>query len=195
MIDTGMLCLIVVFWLLFMGRTAMLMRQGVKVFVLAKGKSLKEKVLEFAMMPLFTVWTLLIVCTALRCPFLGAMSPVLFDVPALQWVGLVLCAVGVVIFVAALVSFGSAWRVGIDEEHSDRLVTGGIFGLSRNPIFVFMNMFFCGVFLVYPTVFFLLFFLGFAVGIHVQILNEEKFLRGKFGAAYEAYTCRVRRYL
>jgi protein-S-isoprenylcysteine O-methyltransferase Ste14 len=33
-------------------------------------------------------------------------------------------------------SFGTSFRVGIDVEHPDKLVTTGIFAVSRNPIYV-----------------------------------------------------------
>jgi protein-S-isoprenylcysteine O-methyltransferase Ste14 len=58
-----------------------------------------------------------------------------------------------------------------------------------------MDLYFAGTFLIFPNWFFLMFFVFTAVGIHIQILNEEKFLRGKFGAEYDGYTRNTRRYL
>ena len=193
MVNIIMLVLTLLFWVLFLGRTAMLMKQGVQVFVLAKGKGPAEKVLEILIVPLLVLWTAQIILTTLGKDFL--QLPVFWTAGSVQWVGVILCVAGLGIFLAALVSFGGAWRVGIDEEKSDRLVTNGIFAYSRNPIFLFMNMYFAGVFLVYPTPLFLLFFACFAVGIHRQILNEERFLRGKFGQDYASYCQTVRRYL
>ena len=193
MIDSIMLGMTVAFWALFLGRTVMLMKQGVRVFVLAKGKKLAEKAVEVLFVPMFVLWTGQILLTTLHMDWLAL--PYLWTSIAVQWVGMVLCALGLLIFLLALISFGSAWRVGIDESKSDKLVTDGIFAYSRNPIFLFMNMYFVGVFLVYPTVLFLLFFVGFAIGVHRQILNEERFLRGKFGGAYEEYCKKTRRYL
>jgi hypothetical protein len=43
---------------LFMGRTVMLMLRGVRVFVLAKGKSLPERLLEIILMPALVLWSL-----------------------------------------------------------------------------------------------------------------------------------------
>ena len=192
MVDAILLVLMLVFWVLFLGRTALLMRQGVRVFVLAKGKGFAEKLLEILIVPLLILWTAQVVLTTLGKDVFAL--PFLWVSGAAQWVGVALCAAGLVIFLAALLSFGNAWRVGIDEEKSDRLVTGGIFAYSRNPIFLFMDMFFAGVFLVYPTVLFLAFFACFALGIHRQILNEERFLRTKFGHDYDNYCQKVRRY-
>ena len=181
------------FWLLFLGRTAMLMRRGVQVFVLGKGKGWKQKLVEWALTPLMVLWSVEILMTALGNPLfpLALMG----SVPELRGVGLGFCVAGLMLFVWALVSFGGAWRVGIDERHSDRLITGGAFGFSRNPIFLFMDMYMLGIFLICPTLFFLLVFVGGAVLIHMQILNEERFLQGKFGGEYVDYRRRVRRYL
>jgi len=192
LIDILTLSLTLCFWVLFLTRTLMLARQGVKVFVMAKGKTWREKLVELALMPLLTLWSVQILLTAIGRPPFGL--PTLWASTPLRWLGVALCAVGLVIFVAALVSFGSAWRVGIDEKGSNRLVTTGAFARSRNPIFVFMDIFFLGVFLVYPTLFFGIFFVCFASGIHTQILNEERFLRGHFGDEYAAYCQKVRRY-
>ena len=167
--------------------------QGVPVFVLGKGKRLPQKLIELALEPLLVLWTVQIVFTSVGKPIFNL--PYLWDLPAVQWIGIILCAVGIAIFIAALISFGTAWRVGIDDKNSDRLVTDGIFKYSRNPIFVFMNMYFFGVFLVYPTVFFLIFSICFTAGIHLQILNEERFLQSKFGDEYAEYKKKTRRYI
>ena len=190
MIAFIMLC---AFWFLFMGRTVMLMLKGVRVFVLAKGKSLPERILEIILMPALVLWSLQIAFTVFGAPLLPA--PLFWDMPIIGIIGVAQCGAGLLIFVCALISFGSSWRVGIDEEHSDRLVTGGIFAISRNPIFLFMDLYFAGTFLIFPNWFFLAFFILSAAGIHKQILNEEKFLRAKFGGAYDEYTRKTRRYL
>jgi protein-S-isoprenylcysteine O-methyltransferase Ste14 len=52
------------------------------------------------------------------------------------WAGVALCLAGLSILLASLVSFGRSFRVGIDVEHPDQLVTAGIFSVSRNPIYV-----------------------------------------------------------
>ena len=171
----------------------MLKRQGVKVFVIAKGKRMRELLIEIAFVPLFIIWTVQIVLTAVGNPLFNL--PELWDSQTVQWAGLSLCLIGLLIFFAALVSFGNAWRVGIDKKNSNRLVTGGIFAYSRNPIFLFMNMYFFGTFLIFPTLFFLASFLCFAIGVHIQILNEELFLESKFGLEYVQYCKRVRRYI
>ena len=193
MINLIIFILIVLFWLLFLGRTAMLMRQGVKVFTLGKGKPFLQKVLEIFILPLFTLWTLQIILTSLELELFSL--PRFWSSKITAWVGVALCIIGLLIFLFALIAFGNSWRVGIDEEKSGKLVTRGIFAFSRNPIFLFMNLFFAGIFLACPNIIFLAFFLCFSVGIHIQILNEERFLRSKFGDDYKNYCQKVRRYI
>ena len=185
--------LLCIFWLLFMGRTVMLMLRGVRVLVLAKGKSLPERLIEIVLMPALILWSLQIGFTVFGVPLIPA--PAFWEMPAIQLAGIILCALGLVMFVFALISFGSSWRVGIDEERSGKLVTGGIFAVTRNPIYLFMDLYIAGTFLIFPNWFFLAFLVLSAAGIHRQILNEEKFLRRKYGEAYVAYTRKVPRYL
>ena len=36
----------------------------------------------------------------------------------------------------AIYTMGKSWRVGIDNQNPDNLITHGIYRLSRNPIFL-----------------------------------------------------------
>jgi protein-S-isoprenylcysteine O-methyltransferase Ste14 len=119
---------------------------------------------------------------------------ILFNVFLLKWIGVILCYAGIVVFLCALISFGKAWRIGIDETHSDELVTTGIFAVSRNPIFLFMDMYFMGILLIYPNILFIVATLCAIVGIHFQIIREEKFLLNRFGDKYAEYKRKTRRY-
>ena len=95
----------------------------------------------------------------------------------------------------ALISFGKAWRIGIDEKNSKDLITGGIFKYTRNPIFLFMDIYFFSISLIYPN--FVLVVIAFCmiIGIHFQIIREENFLESKFGKKYDEYKRKTRRYI
>jgi protein-S-isoprenylcysteine O-methyltransferase Ste14 len=45
----------------------------------------------------------------------------------LAWAGVALCLAGLLLMSWSLVSFGQSFRVGIDMEHPDKQVTGGVF--------------------------------------------------------------------
>src|SRR5262245_57486672 len=74
----------------------------------------------------------------------------LFQSEAISWVGVMLCFAGLSVLLLSLVSFGKSFRVGIDIDHPDKLVTTGIFAFTRNPIYVAFGFVLLGQFLVFP---------------------------------------------
>jgi len=110
------------------------------------------------------------------------------------WFGLGLCAIAIFGFTLALISFGDSFRVGIDENKPDKLVTTGMFALSRNPIYVCFLLFFAGLFLIHRNIVIAVGMALFAAAIHRQVLREEKFLKSHYGGEYEDYCKKVRRY-
>lgn len=118
----------------------------------------------------------------------------LIDLWQIKLLGVALVSAGFLIFFWALASFGASWRIGIDEKTPGTLVTSGAFSFSRNPIFVFLDAYFIGTFLINGTLSFLLFALVVIGGLHYQILQEEKFLTKTYGEAYLEYRQRTGRY-
>jgi len=118
-----------------------------------------------------------------------------FHSELLSWVGVLLCIAGLVLLLLSLVAFGKSFRVGIDVDHADKLVTTGVFAFSRNPIYVAFGFVLFGQFLVFPN-WVLLVYLAAGIWLfHRQVLREEEFLRQHCGQAYLEYCRRVRRYL
>lgn len=111
------------------------------------------------------------------------------------WLGVALCLVGLLILVLSLVSFGTSFRVGIDVDQPGRLVTTGIFAVSRNPIYVGFFVFLVGQLLVFPDWVPVLYLVGAAALFHRQVLREEQFMRQLYGREYADYCRRVRRYI
>jgi protein-S-isoprenylcysteine O-methyltransferase Ste14 len=99
------------------------------------------------------------------------------------------------LFLWSLISFRQSFRVGIDADHPDRLITDGVFAFSRNPIYVAFAMILIGEFFIFPN-WTSLIALGAATWLlHRQVLREEEYLGGHYGQAYAEYRRRVRRYL
>jgi protein-S-isoprenylcysteine O-methyltransferase Ste14 len=119
----------------------------------------------------------------------------LFQSAVIAWLGVVLCLVGVLILVLSLVSFGNSFRVGIDVDQPGRLVTTGIFAVSRNPIYVGFFVFLVGQLLVFPNWIPLIYLVAGTVLFHRQVLREEEFMRQCYGHVYNDYCRHVRRYL
>jgi protein-S-isoprenylcysteine O-methyltransferase Ste14 len=118
-----------------------------------------------------------------------------FDCDAIAWVGVFFCFGGLVFLLLSLVSFGKSFRVGIDVDHSDELVTTGVFAFTRNPIYVAFAFVLLGQFLIFPNWILLVYLAAGTWLFHRQVLREEEFLRKHYGQEYTEYCHRVRRYL
>ncbi|MGB7355280.1 MAG: isoprenylcysteine carboxylmethyltransferase family protein, partial [Acidobacteriaceae bacterium] len=110
-------------------------------------------------------------------------------------IGVACCGSGLSLMLASLVSFGRSFRVGIDSEHPDKLVTSGVFSFSRNPIYVAFALVLLGEFLIFPNWIFLAYAAAGTWLFHRQVLREEDFLRRRYGEEFTAYRERVRRSL
>jgi protein-S-isoprenylcysteine O-methyltransferase Ste14 len=127
--------------------------------------------------------------------FPSVSTQVFFDPMVSAWIGAVFCLAGLVLMAWSLISFGQSFRVGIDQEYPDRLITTGVFAISRNPIYVAFAVVLLGQFLIFPN-WILLLYLGGAIGLfHRQVLREEDYLKGHYGKEYTEYCNRVRRYV
>jgi protein-S-isoprenylcysteine O-methyltransferase Ste14 len=118
-----------------------------------------------------------------------------FHSNAAAWAGVALCLGGLLVLVASLVSFGRSFRVGIDVDHPDELVTTGVFSVSRNPIYVGFALILIGEFLAFPNWIPLAYLAGGLALFHRQVLREEEFMRDHYGQQYLQYCQRVRRYV
>ncbi len=190
--------LLAAFFAVFLGRTLVLYAKRQRVFVLGVGKKSLQAFVERAFLPAFLFWTTAALDRSLHLEFgivPAMLRTPLFEPMWLRGIGLALLSGGLLLFILALAAFGSSWRVGIDDERPGDLVTKGVFSLTRNPIFVALDLFLVGTFLVYSNLFFLVFALGAALGIHHQIVQEERHLLRCYGDSYRQYKRRARRYL
>ena len=89
----------------------------------------------------------------------------------------------------------NSWRIGIDEKNKTRLITKGLFSISRNPIFLGIMIANFGLFMVIPNAFSLLIVALSTISINTQIRLEEEFLKREFGDEYLEYTKKVRRWI
>jgi protein-S-isoprenylcysteine O-methyltransferase Ste14 len=113
----------------------------------------------------------------------------------ISWIGVFFCLAGLSLLLWSLISFGQSFRVGIDTEHPDKLITSGVFAFTRNPIYVAFALILLGQFLIFSN-WILLIYLGAATWLfHRQVLREEEYLKQHYGREYLEYSNRVRRYL
>lgn len=102
---------------------------------------------------------------------------------------------GDLIFLVSVLCMKDSWRAGIPDKDKTVLVTDGIYRFSRNPAFLGFDFMYIGVLLMYFNPLTAILSLFAIVMLHLQILQEEKYLTATFGDAYTAYKMRVFRYL
>jgi protein-S-isoprenylcysteine O-methyltransferase Ste14 len=189
---------LIIFLLVFFGRTIWLRRKGTKVFVLGSDKKGFSALLEKSFLIFFSTWLIEIGIHSLRL-FIQFLPLVLvrqiFKNQTIQFAGAIVIFVCLIVFYLALISFNSSWRVGIDTVSPGDLITTGVFSVSRNPIFLAMGLYFLGTFLINSNLFFLMCFVCIALGFHLQIRQEEAFLIERYGDSYRKYMAQVRRYI
>jgi protein-S-isoprenylcysteine O-methyltransferase Ste14 len=147
---------------------------------------------DFLIPPFALFYFYLVFAAAFDLPTVSRQE--FFHSAIVAWFGVFLCMAGLILLLLSLISFGNSFRVGIDKEHPDKLITTGVFAFSRNPIYVAFGTILLGQFMIFPN-WILLVYLGVAVWLfHRQVLSEEEYLKGRYGNDYSDYSHRVRRY-
>ena len=103
--------------------------------------------------------------------------------------------IGDLIFLISVLCMKDSWRAGIPEKDKTKLVTDGIYKYSRNPAFLGFDFQYIGISLIYFNLLTLIFTIFAVTMLHLQILQEEKYLTATFGAEYQSYQRQVFRYL
>ncbi|WP_088328809.1 isoprenylcysteine carboxylmethyltransferase family protein [Lacimicrobium sp. SS2-24] len=125
--------------------------------------------------------------------YLGMFSS-LYHAPVVI-TGMILLSVGFVGTMSIHLLLGDRWRSGIDPYQPEGLMTQGVYGLSRNPMFVGVAMAQLGFFLALPSMFSLVCLLVGQVTLHRQVKSEEAHLSARFPQDYALYRRNVRRWL
>jgi protein-S-isoprenylcysteine O-methyltransferase Ste14 len=114
--------------------------------------------------------------------------------PALDVLGGVMLAAGVLLFVAGLVNLGGSTRMGLPAERT-ALKTQGVYRFTRNPMYTGGYLLCLAAVLWTANAVILALALAAVVIHHRIVLAEERYLAAQFGEAYTQYAGRVRRYL
>jgi protein-S-isoprenylcysteine O-methyltransferase Ste14 len=171
-----------------LARVVLMRRSGIRAMHFGDLDKTDFLIPPFALFYFYTVFA-----AAFRLPLISTQE--FLQSEGIAWSGVVLCFVGTSLLLVSLVSLGTSFRVGIDVDHPDRLVTTGIFAVSRNPIYVGFAFVLLGQFLVFPNWVLLLYLMAGIWLFHRQVLREEEFLRKHYGQEYVEYSKRVTRYL
>ncbi|MDX2170921.1 MAG: isoprenylcysteine carboxylmethyltransferase family protein [Deltaproteobacteria bacterium] len=169
-------------------------RFGHSGIVMFRSGRVDQHVRELALVGLVAILTVQAVGAASGRGPIGPVLP-LADSSAVAALGVLLSLVGIVLMVRAQLDMGASWRVGVDEQARPGLVTGGLYRVSRNPIYLALFVALAGFTLVMPTWLSLLALIGAVVGVGRQVREEEAYLRRAYGTDFERYAARVGRFL
>lgn len=181
------LIVLAVFYGIYFGKMLVQKRRGIRTRQIGRRKE-KE---------IHTVETLMSIAT------LGAPIAQLVSI-AFEWnhlpvgtrfTGFIVGMLGNVIFLLSVLCMKDSWRAGIPDKDKTELVTTGIYRYSRNPAFLGFDFMYIGVLLMYGNLLTLVFSVLAVVMLHLQILQEERYLVNAFGAPYQEYCRHVFRYL
>jgi len=104
--------------------------------------------------------------------------------------------IGIGVFAAGIRNFSSAATPVQGTRPTRALVTTGIHGWSRNPIYLGMFLIYGGIGIVVRSPWILILLLLLAITMRYGVVaREEAYLERRFGDAYRDYKARVRRWL
>ena len=112
-----------------------------------------------------------------------------------RFTGFCVGMLGDLIFLISVLCMKDSWRAGIPEEDRTELVTDGIYAFSRNPAFLGFDLQYIGVLLMFCNLLTAAFTVFAVSMLHLQILQEERYLTAAFGPEYLQYRRHVLRYL
>jgi protein-S-isoprenylcysteine O-methyltransferase Ste14 len=121
--------------------------------------------------------------------------PVLPTGPALDRTGLALVMAGLALVIAAAVEFRRHQTTILPREVPRAMLTRGLYAWSRNPIYLGDAVLLAGVALMMDAAALVFVPVFMAVIARRFILGEEAGMRAVFGADFDAYAARVRRWI
>ena len=119
---------------------------------------------------------------------------------SLHWISAIIAGsmvlTGIAIFAAGIRNFSSAATPVQGTKPTRTLVTTGIHGWSRNPIYLGMFFVYGGIGVIVRSPWILILALPLAVMIRYGVVaREEAYLEQRFGDPYRDYKARVRRWV
>jgi protein-S-isoprenylcysteine O-methyltransferase Ste14 len=117
-----------------------------------------------------------------------------------HWVSAVIAGfmilIGIAVFAAGIRNFASAATPVQGTKPTQTLVTRGIHGWSRNPIYLGMFLVYGAIGIAVRSPWILILVLPLALTMRYGVVaREEAYLKQRFGNAYRDYKARVRRWL
>lgn len=127
--------------------------------------------------------------------FWGLISNVyVLDKPVFHWIGFIVGIVALLMMTIARLNLGECWRIGLDYQSKDDLITTGFYKYIRNPYFLFLLWFQFSSILIVPNAIMIGSYIQSALLLGLQIRQEEIFLADKYGNVYLEYKAKTGRF-
>lgn len=183
------LALLTVYYAAYLTKLFGQRRKGIKTVQLGKGEKSRRTVIVENILQITS-------CVAIVAEGVSIIFNSGWGLPSLLRITGIFCTgCGTIIFILAMVTMRDSWRAGIPTTDETKLVTKGIYRISRNPAFLGFDLVYLGVGIAFFNVVLAVITLMGIVVLHHQILEEENFLSKVFGPEYETYKKQVGRYI
>lgn len=179
--------ILAVFYAIYFGKMIIQKKKGITTHQIGKRKEKELHTVE----ALMSVATFSVVIIQL----LSIFSDWNIMPSGARFTGFCIAGIGDIFFLISVIYMKDSWRAGIPEKDKTKLVTDGIYKFSRNPAFVGFDFMYIGVLLMFFNIGTLMFSLFSIVMLHLQILQEEKYMAKTFGEEYLEYKKKVFRYI
>lgn len=181
------LLVLVIFYGIYFAKMLVQRRRGIQTRQIGRVKDKSVHTVE-----------LLISIATLAAPVIQILS-IIFGwnhMPAnARFTGFCIGMLGDIIFLASVLCMKDSWRAGIPDKDRTKLVTSGIHRYSRNPAFLGFDFMYVGLLLMYFNLSMLVVSAFAIIMLHLQILQEERYLTENYGESYREYRKHVFRYL
>lgn len=164
-------------------------KRGIKTNQLGKGINKANRTIIIEKLLSFSSTT-----TILAILISVILNSSFFNNYILRGIGLILLGVGTCLFLIAMVTMKENWRAGIPDKENTEMVTKGIYRISRNPAFLGFDLTYIGACISFGNIVVVIMAAFTIIMMHLQILEEEKFLKLTFGDNYIKYKNKVGRY-
>ena len=181
--------------LVFVLRSVILWKQtGVNPFVFGRTEKAHDYIGITYKMIVGSMWISIGVFSFFQDQYEYLLPIWYLETEELRIIGLVLMALSFLWTSLAQNQMSHSWRIGINFEERTDLVNSGLFGYSRNPVFLGVLVSYLSTFLIIPNALSFATCIVLFVVIQIQVRMEEEYLLSVHGDRFLIYKKNVRRW-
>ena len=191
-IQITVLVLLAVFYTAYLIKALTMKRRGIAVNLLGKGEKPKSALIVERILRVATlVGAVVQFGSAAFSELIWSPSVAL----PIRIAAIALVLLGNLFFIIAMLTMRDNWRAGYNRNQGTKLVTRGIYKISRNPAFVGFDLLYIGCAVAFPNIVNISVAVAAVILFHIQILGEEKYCAETFRYDYDEYKQKTMRYI